>query len=118
MTVWPPSLPQRLLLDGYGDTADSGSIRTDMDAGPAFVRQRFTAVSTQVAGSLVLTRAQTQTLDTFFHQTLQEGSQPFTWVHPRTGAAATMRFNTSQQLQYSGLGRGWYHVQLALEILP
>ncbi len=41
--VWPPSLPQRPLAQGFSEQAPDTLIRTQMEAGPPKVRRRFTA---------------------------------------------------------------------------
>ena len=37
--TWPVSLPQRPLVDSYGETPDYDVIVTDMDAGDVYKRQ-------------------------------------------------------------------------------
>jgi len=63
-----------------------------MDAGPASVRNRFTAVSQSVKTSMVMTGAQLAIFNTFMRTTLQHGSLSFTWSNPVTGASETVRF--------------------------
>lgn len=115
--VWPASLPQDVLVEGYDEAMPDLALRTEMDAGPAKVRRRFTAgVRTFKVGS-AMTRAQVATLDTFFVTTVQGGALSFDWTHPRTQAAATFRFTRPPRTAPEAGGQRW-RVELELEIMP
>lgn len=117
MTIaeWPSTLPL-LNVDGYAEQDTSGIIRTPMDAGPDFVRRRFTAVQTQIANNLVLTNTEYNTLLSFYRATLFGGVAPFEWTHPRTEATVEMRF--LNQPAGSAAGGDLFDVRIELEILP
>lgn len=116
MASWPSSLPTAPLVAGYSEQRESGSIRTQIDAGPEFVRRRYSATVTRIGVQLRLTTAQVATLETFFSTTTGQGSAAFTWTHPRTGASVSMRFMEPPQI--SADGNGIWTAALALEILP
>lgn len=116
MVAWPASLPQSPLLRGFVETAPDGLLRTAMDTGPAKTRRRFTAAVRPVKYPLLLTTAQTETLDDFFVNTLASGALSFTHIHPRTTLAATYRIiGKPQYIPVSG--SKWTTI-LDLEILP
>ncbi len=114
--VWPASLPQRVDRQGYRELPPETTIRTEMDAGPAKVRRRFTAGVRDFRVQLRLDGSQTTTLDDFYLQSCAGGAQPFDWVHPRTQAAATFRFAAPPV--YSYLGGDYWQARLDLELLP
>lgn len=114
--LWPASLPQNLLQDGYSDTYQDNTIRFQPDAGPAYIRRRYTAVATTVTGRLLLTKAQCATLDTFYLSTLEGGALPFEWAHPRTGTTANLQFQSPPK--FSVASGELYYVDMALEVLP
>lgn len=116
--VWPASLPQQPLYDGYQEQAPNLVIRSQMDAGPPKIRQRFTAGIRTFAMRLALTKAQVATLDTFFVTTAAGGSIAFEWVHPRTGATVNYRFVVPPQPKYHADADDVWWAELALEILP
>lgn len=116
MPTWPASLPQRVLADGYQETAPRFTIRTQMDAGPAQVRRRFTAGPTPLWVQLRLTFAQKATLDAFYLNDCAGGALPFAWVHPVSRAAVTMRFEG--EITYSSAKAGYITAGMGLEILP
>ncbi len=115
--TWPASLPQRVAVDGYGEGPPDTTVRSRMDAGPAKVRRRFTAGVRPLSLQLDLDGAQVETLDGFFEATLLGGALAFDWVHPRTQAAATLRFVRPPAYRPLASDAAWQAV-LQLEILP
>lgn len=115
--VWPVSLPQRPLAQGFSERAPETVIRTPMEAGPPKVRRRFTAGVRQFGLQVRLTPDQVDTLDGFFETTLQGGALPFDWTQPRTGAAVTYRFAEPPSYAPMPGGQLWTST-LRLEVLP
>ena len=93
MDSWPTELPARLLSDATVKDDESRAI-SDMDSGPASVRNRFTAITQTVKGSMILTGAQLVIFNTFFRTTIKHGSLTFNWIHPHTEEYAEMRFKS------------------------
>lgn len=115
MASWPSGLPDFVIQQGYGERQQSGVVRSDVDAGPALSRRRFSAVVTQISGQQAMTPAEVATLMTFHDTTLAGGSAAFTWEHPRTGTSVSMRFTAPPAIQPRGAA---YMVALSLEVLP
>jgi hypothetical protein len=91
-------------------------LRTQMDAGPAKVRRRFTAGVEPTRASVLLTKAESATFRTWFRDTLLDGSLAFEHTHPLTAATATFRFTAPPQYRMeSQRGISW---ELPLEVLP
>lgn len=116
MATWPASLPQYMNADSYAEAALDGTIRTGMDAGPDFVRRRFSAVPVQISGNLILSKTQVATLETFYNTTLAGGVDTIDWTHPRTGSSAVLRFLSPPQ--YRAYSDDLWQASLSLEILP
>jgi len=115
--VWPASLPQEPLAQGFSERAPNTLIRTTMEAGPPKARRRFTAGVRNIECQLRLTPAQTATLDLFFDTTIAGGALSFDWKHPRDGAPATFRF--VEPPSYTPVARGaLWQASLRLESLP
>ena len=114
--VWPSSLPQELITDGYGQQAPNTIIATQMDVGPGKRRRRTSAGVQPVQGQIVVTEAQLDTLRTFFRTSLGDGALRFSWADPVSGSPVEMRF--TEPPQWSARTSGIYTVSLALEILP
>jgi hypothetical protein len=87
-----------------------------MDVGPAKLRPRYTSEVVAFDMTLVLTTAQVTTLENFYTAALAFGSLSFTWIHPRTLAAATIRFVSRPT--YSKLSGGYHETRFNVEIMP
>jgi len=115
--VWPTELPQQLFVNGYSQSFAETTIKSDMDAGPAKVRRRFTAGIEPISGKMVMTAAQLTMLETFYNTTLLGGSLRFSWTKPPAHTAACeMRFTESPS--WTAVEPEVYEVSLSLEILP
>jgi hypothetical protein len=121
MDTWPATLPQRLSCDTSVKDDESRAI-ADMDSGPASVRNRFTAITQTVKGSMVLTGTQLATFHTFFRTTLQNGSQSFTWIHPFTEDSVSIRFKSKPEWKCiksaSNVNNRLYQASFELEVQP
>ena len=114
--AWPGALPQELLVNGYSQSFPDITIKSNVDAGPAKVRRRFTAGVEPVSGTMIMTTAQLATLDTFFNTTLLGGSLRFSWTKPPAhSVACEMRFT---EVPSWTKVEGDYEVSLSFEVLP
>src|SRR5262249_41506214 len=133
--VWPAELPQIVQLSGYQESPPDLVLRTQMDAGPAKVRRRFTSGVRPIQASLVLHENQCQMLDNFFVRDCAGGALAFDWQTQRSPDASelvdesdvvtdstfllvarSMRF--AKRPTYTSLGGKLYQATLELEILP
>jgi hypothetical protein len=118
MPTWPSSVPFKPVLSSYQEQKQSQVLRSDMDIGPPKSRRRFTAAAVTVQLEWLWTVAQLSDFETFFETDLEGGSLPFDGVHPRTGAAAKLRFAEPYTPQYSGYEQTPWKVLAKLEVLP
>jgi hypothetical protein len=117
---WPAELPQDAYTDSGPTIApDSNVIRTAMTTGPAKVRRRFTATTSQIAITLEMSEADTAILEDFVINKLNEVDQ-FNWKKFDTdGEPAVYRFPDG----WSSVKKQWYGedvwtVTMALELMP
>jgi hypothetical protein len=118
--AWPGGLPQNQFI-AVADERQKGALRTAMDAGPAKMRRRFSAVVRAIICPIEMTGTQKGIFDTFFNTTLAEGALPFTWSDPATDATQNYRFTAPPKftLDVGGEpGARLWKASLALEILP
>lgn len=116
MATWPTSLPQILLLDGYDEQPVDNVIRSPVDQGPEITRPKYSSTPIDFTGSLILTSAQCDALDSFYDATLNFGTAQFDWVNSRTGAAVSLKFRARPG--YQGAGGGLYRTTLSLRQWP
>ena len=114
--VWPASLPQKVLVDGYSEEPQSQVIRTEMDAGPKKTRRRFTAATRSIPVSMNLDLTQLDTFETFFDSDLQGGSLVFDMPHPRTGATVVMQIVGDPPYRLTPIGGGNEYWRLAMSL--
>jgi len=113
--IWPETLPQILLLEGFAASPRDSVIRSQMEYGPAKVRRRTTSGPRPIQGNLILTVDQFATFRGFYEDDLLGGSLRFDWVEPETGDPVEMRF---QEAPSWIRVEQFYNVSLSLEILP
>lgn len=115
---WPATLPDDVLVDGYDESPPETVVRTEMDAGPAKIRRRFTAGVRPLKVTLDrMTRTQVAALDELYVDTLEGGALPFDWTHPRTLGDVTFRFTRPPRYRPIGSGALW-NAELELEVMP
>jgi len=116
MSAWPSTLPSAPLARGFSEKPPKLTLRTQMDAGPAKVRKRFTAGVRPLTLQIKVTSAQVAIFDSFYLSDCGAGATPFTWVHPRTGAAASLRI--TDEPSYDPAGGDYWTITFNVEILP
>lgn len=90
--TWPSALPQVLILDGLNGKKKSSVVRTEMDAGPAKQRRRYTVATKVFKGSMVVTESQRKILENFYDNILGHGVLRFVMKDPQTLEYAEFRF--------------------------
>ena len=115
--AWDSDLPQELLVNGYGQSYPNVTIKSEMDAGPAKVRRRFTAGVAPVSGTMIMDATELAALDTFYNTTLLGGSLRFSWTKPPAhSVACEMRF--TEPPTWTAIEPGMYQVSMSFEVLP
>lgn len=119
MATWgsTSTLPafDEFLVDSYQEAAPDNVIRTDMDIGPAKVRQRGTAAPVICSGSMHMTSTEVANFRTFYDNTVNYGADEFDTIHPRTTAAVSVSFIGQPNIQRNGAD---WMVSFSFEILP
>lgn len=104
-------------MEGFSEQAPNTIIRSQMEAGPAKLRRRFTAGTRNFDCHLYLSADQVEALDAFYVSTLAGGALSFDWKHPRTQAAVTYRFVEPPSYKPVKRGSAW-QASMKLEVLP
>jgi hypothetical protein len=117
MTAWSTSLPQKLLIEGYGESVADVSIKSQMDVGPAKVRRRTSAAIRPVAGKMLMNSTQLSAFKTFYNTDLLGGSLRFSWVDP-IFSTSTCEMRFTDPPSWSAIDFNTFEVNMNLEILP
>lgn len=112
--TWPDTLPLPKLT-GLTSSPNKAFIRTDMDAGPAKQRQRYTAVPKNYSGIITVTDTQRSAFESFFIENLGNGTLRFAMKNPQTLVVEEFRF-TDKYSEVSA--QGLWDISLPLERLP
>ena len=117
LDVWPVGLPQIPLREGYSEEEPDVIKRTEMDEGPAKQRPRFTDGIRPFLVQVEVDVEQVTIFETFYSDTLRDGTIPFTWKHPRTQVNTDFRF-VGQPQKIRNQGARNYRIVMALEVMP
>ena len=90
--VWPASLPQAPLLGTLQTTPEDFRSLFQPDVGPPIIRRNAFVAGESLSFSISATDAQYTTLIDFWEDTLNHGSEEFTWTHPITDVTETFQF--------------------------
>ena len=117
MAIWPITLPTEPIIDSLRETPPNLLQRTEMDAGPAKVRRRFTAGVRKFEVAYMFSPDEMTIWENFYENTISDGALSFTYPHPRIwGTFITVRL--TEVPDYKSKGGGYYDISLKLEELP
>lgn len=124
--IWPSSLPQMPLIEGYSEVMPTNLIRSNTDTGPAKVRKRGNAKPVVVKASYLLSTQEVEILDEFVEEQLSGGAICFDWVRPRFSTNTSNYVRARLMPNNDGLytksivsnTTDFWQVELAFEIFP
>ena len=117
MTIaWPGTVNQNVQQEGYAETPDTNIASFAPEIGPPKTRQRMSMSTDKLSAVLLLTATEYANFLTFFRTTLSDGTQPFTFTHPRTKSTVTFRFVGAPKMQ--AIGPDTYSLSMTLQTLP
>jgi len=112
--IWPTSLPQSPLIEGYSNIPQDSVMRSPMD-GYTKQRNKYTAVMSDVTESYLMSQVQYAVFKDFFRSTLKNGSTDFIKNNPETGLGATYRMSGTYSPSFNGVT---FKVKLKMEMVP
>lgn len=119
LPIWPISLPQQPLREGFSLRQSSNLLRSEGDSGIAKVRRRGAPRPVTFTCRFRMTDSQRETLAGFVSATLQDGALRFEMPHPVSGATVEVRIVPEGDALFSSVprGLGWL-VSMTFEVLP
>jgi hypothetical protein len=91
LAAFPSTISQIVEQDGYGETPQADVAPYKPSTGAPILRARSIVPQDLIPCLMWLSSPDYDTLLAFHATTLLDGTQPFTWVHPRNGTAATFQ---------------------------
>ncbi len=110
--AWPEELPIPR-LSGLSASRKSSVVRTEMDAGPAKARRRYTVATKEFSGSIVVKENERAILENFYVATLGDGVLRFVMRDPQTLVESEFRF--MEDYGETSNGDGTWTINLKLE---
>ena len=89
---WPAGLPDVIMLSGLSGRMKGNVLRTEMDAGPAKARQRYSVSTKTFSGKVLLTESQRAVLEQWYRNDTGNGTLRFVMKDPQTLRPAEFRF--------------------------
>lgn len=109
MASWPSQLPAPM-LEGYGLEPQASFARTDMDAGPARQRRRFTSAPTHVSASVTVTRSQLDIFEGWYRHRIDDGAAWFDGPLYNGRGKTTVEFRFLEPWTSTPLGGGVWRI--------
>jgi hypothetical protein len=115
---WPSDLPQKSLVDGFGEGVGDGLLEYQPDTGPSITRLRSSGAPEPMTLAFEMTSAQIASFKTFFKTTLIGGSLPFTFADPLSGDTVLLKFRKDGLPHWSALGGDNYNFSATVWKMP
>lgn len=119
MTIaWPGGINQNAQQDGYTETPDLNNATFAPEVGIPKTRQRMSSSTDTISVVLLMTGVEYALFWTFYKTTLLDGTQPFTFTHPRTKSTVTFKFSGSNPVKMQAGGPDTYIVTMNIQTTP
>ena len=119
--VWPASLPQKALVQGYSESYPNTMISFKVDSGVPKSRRKGANIPFPISVNLNITSGQLNDLEDFVTGPLEGGALMFYFTHPRKRESILVQLVAeSEDKLYTITARGLdaYLVKLKMIILP
>jgi hypothetical protein len=116
--AWPAGLPQYFDLP-FSESEGDGLIEYQPDQGPPITRQRTSAVTRPLSGTMRMTGAQLAAVREFRMTTVSGGSLPFAFPDQTArGSVLLVKFAKATPPSWQRIGVDAWRVTIALTVLP
>ena len=117
MTTWPATLPQCPIMN-FSEQRQRNVVAFAPEVGPAKMRRRSTAVGVKTDLTFRMSTTQLAAFNTFYIDTLFDGTLPFDWAHPVTKVSYSWMFSDKDAPTIERVGPTSHRVSFSLMRLP
>jgi hypothetical protein len=96
MSLWPETLPQCPILNGFSEQRQRNVVSFNPDVGPVKLRRRNSASGAMASVVFRMTLSELAIFRTFFVDTLEDGPISFQWQHPLDGLVYDWWFDAKE----------------------
>jgi hypothetical protein len=116
LAAFPTTINQDVMQDTYSEVPDINvvSYKPDANVGTPTLRRRSLLLQDIITCKMWLTSAEWEILQTFYRDTLVDGTQGFTWVHPRTKADGDFQFEGNAPKLVAAIAPDIYEVTFSI----
>jgi hypothetical protein len=118
MPTWPAGLPQCPVLNAFSEQRQRNVVAFSPDVGPPKMRKRSTAVAVLTSVAYRMTTSHLATFNTFYEDTLEDGTLPFDWEHPITNVTYSWMFDAREAPRIDRMTPATFRVSFSLLRLP
>lgn len=93
VAYWPSSVNQRAFIGSYQETPNHNTVSFAPEVGPPMMRRRTSLSTKKLTFDSILSTAECATLESFWRNTLKDGTLPFARVNPRSGITHVYNFS-------------------------
>jgi hypothetical protein len=115
---WPDTIPQSPIYGGFTEQRQRNVTSFSPDVGSPKIRRRSTAVCVPCVAVFEFSDSQLDIFNTFYEDTLFDGTLPFTWRHPRMQTFYSWMFSVEEAPQIEATGSNLNRVSCKLIRLP
>lgn len=117
--VWPASLPQKVLRNGFAETSSPNVISTSLEVGPPQTRPRGTFQGKSYACTIRLTIAEKIVFENFYQNTTLSGTQVFEFPDfYEEDVIIEVKFNAENPPSVSSIGGDYIDISFSLDLQP
>lgn len=115
--IWPSSLPEYVLFDGYGEQPRMANAAFESDVGPPIERPRGTVALTDISMTMVMSDEQLETFEDFVFTDLAQATADFMVTHPRRRVQVRVRIKGRPPYQIAEYSPGFWRVSFQYTVI-
>ena len=116
LAAFPSWINQGVLQSGYGETPETNVALFKPEVGPPKLRRRTSLSQDILSCKMWLSSSDWEDFLSFYRFELLDGTQQFTWNHPRAGTTATFQFEGNAPKITATFGLT-FEIQFALRLI-
>lgn len=115
--IWPSSLPEFVLSDGYGEQPRMPNVEFPTDTGAPIERPKGTVKLTDITASMIMSDEQFATFEDFVFTDIAQATADFMVTHPRRRVQVRVRIKGRPPYQIAEYCPGFWRVSFQYTVI-